>query len=358
MQSPTVGDVRNAERAASVQYNQNGVWLPNPNAAAPFDRHGPQTYEQKVYGLGLAPNIPQHFWQLIKGDAGASSSIYRVTELFQRLAPTNERTAETPYSKAIAVATMASSDQRSRYFHATLFSIGRVFGAAAPTPPLASDQISRFAPGIPAGTPSVSGNTQFAVPQFSTTKFRIMVFDESGQRFVDVDVLGVRSMNVYGFGATVFALIKEDGYEIDRARDDNPALGPGLLDQSIVGARIVPIRSNKTQNINNRTVTIQSPGSLVGIPPPTVVPIPPGTRTVQGYATSVFAVTTRVFFATIDPLDSAFPVISSQGGVDFVATVGGGRTDITDVPNANAIVISDPVIGAPSVDWVFVFEVG
>ena len=350
-----IGELRNLQRAEVSKFNDNAVYLPNPSAEAPFDRHHPQTYEQKIYGLGLAPNIPHHFWQLLKGDSGAGSSVYRTTELFQLLAPLNDRTAGTPYSQAIEIATMKATDQRPRYFQASLFSVGRIFGTSPGTAtPLPHSDIVEFAPGIPAGTPSISGNTQFGVPQFSTTQFRIMVFDESGQRFVDVDVLGTRSMNLYGFGVTVFALIKEDGYEIDRQRDDNRALGPGLIDQSVVGARIIPIRTNERKNITNRTVTITAPVGGVGVAP-TVVPIPPGARTVQGYLDLPFVGVVAIFFATVDPLDPSFPVIGNQGILDFPPT-SPTRSDITDIPNSNAIVIENPA-GEPARIWSFVFEV-
>ena len=350
---PTIGQIRAIDRDAVRQFNDNSVYLPNPSADAPFDRHNPQTYEQKVYGLGLAPNIPQHFWQLIKGDAGAASSVYRVSELFQRLSDAGERSAGTPYSKAIQLATMRSSDQRPRYFHTSLFSVGRVIWNPDPAgiTPLPTDQITRFAAGIPAGTTSVSGNTQFGVPQYGTSQFRIMVADESGQRFVDVDVIGTRSMNFYGFGVTVFALIKEDGYEIDRQRDDNPPLGNGLIDQSVVGARIVPIRRNETKNPNNRTVSIISPA---GPAQDTVLPIPPGALRVQGYVDTPGVVSGTVFFAAQDPLD---PVSKDgiQGVIDFPAAPG-ARTDIYDIPNSNSIVIEN-LGGDPSRVWTFVFEV-
>ena len=182
-----------------------------------------------------------------------------------------------------------------------------------------------------------------------------MVFDESGQRFVDVDVLGTRSMNLYGFGVTVFALIKEDGYEIDRQRDDNALLGPGILDQSVVGARIVPIRSNDTKNINNRTVTIISPPAPA---PPTIIPIPPGAKRVQGYTEPPGADGQRVFFATIDPLNPGPPgaaIETIQGNVDFPPTPG-ARTDIYEVANSNAIVILNEG-PQPGRAWQFVFEV-
>ena len=349
----TLEAVRNIERSNIKTLNDNSVYLSNPVTGALFDRRSPQAYEQKVYGLGLAPNIPKHFWQLIKGDSGAGSSIYRVAELFQELAPLGERTAATPYSKAIELATLRSTDGRPRYFHTSLFSVGQVFISNAATVPRSLNEATRFAAGIPSGTPSITGNTQLGIPQFGTTQFRIMVHDESGQRFVDVDVLGTRSMNLYGFGVTVFALIKEDGYEIDRRRVDNPPLGPGILDQSVVGARIIPIKRNDTKNINNRTVSIISPAGRENV---TVLPIPPGARTVQGYTNAAGADAVLVFFATIDPLDpTAGAVVGTQGVINFPPAPL-THTDKYNVPNANSIVLIN-IADEPLRGWIFVFEV-
>jgi hypothetical protein len=343
--------LRDLQRSEVSRFNQNGVYLPNPSRDAPIDRHRPQAYDQKVKGLGLAPNVPKHFWQLLKGDAGSGSSSYRTTELFQLLAPTGGRTAATPYSKAVEIMALKSSDQRARYFHASLFSVGRVFAVGAAVPPFSLDEVTRFAAGIPAGTPSVSGSTQFGVPQFSTTTFRIMVFDESGQRFVDVDVEGTRSMSLYGFGVTVFALIKDGGYTVDRQSNNNPLLGPGLVDQSVVGARIIPIRSNETKNINNRTVTIRVPGIPAGS---ASVPIPPGARTVQVFALTPTPPAVLMSFATIDPLDTGNPTIGSQGLLVFKSAVS-GSSDVYRVPNSNAILITP--LNAFTSFITFVFEV-
>lgn len=348
----SIEDQRNLERLDSSRFDDNSVYLPNPTEDASFDRHGPQTYEQKISGLGLAPNIPKHFWQLIKGDSGAGSSIYRIAEIFQELGSLRNRTAATPYNKMIQLATMRSTDHRPRYFHASLFSVGRVFRSSAPVAPFSTSEVVRFASGIPAGTPSVVGNTQFGVPQFGTSQFRIMVHDESGQRFVDVDVVGTRSLNLYGFGVTVFALIKDNGYEIDRQRNDNPNLGPGILDQSLIGARIIPIRSNETQNPNNRTVSILSPA---GPADPTVLPIPTGARKVQGYTTAAGADAVTIFFATVDPLNSAASILGNQGIINFLP-IPILRTAIYDIPNSNAIVILNTE-GQPSRQWIFTFEV-
>jgi len=204
--------------------------------------------------------------------------------------------------------------------------------------PLPDDEILRFAPGIPQGVPvtGVTANVARGVPLVSTTKFRVMVFDESGQRFVDVDVIGTKTMQVYGFGVTVFALIKEEGYEIDRQRNDNEPLA-GIVDQSVVGARIIPIRTNFTENPHNRTVTVSHPG---GDPSSVVtVPIPPGSRKLQVYSIDGAVRFTEylITMSTGDPLN-----IGASGAVGAQAIIeprapGLTASSIYNIANSNLV---------------------
>jgi len=348
---PSIGQIRNAQRAEVSRFNDPRVKLPNPTAQAPFDRTEPQPYESKVQALGLAPNVPKHFWQLLKGDAGPGSSVFRRVSLFQLLAAPGERVSSTPFIKPIQIATMRSTDQRPRYFQVSLFSVGRIFEAGVPITPAPNEQITRFAPGIPQSVIPVVGNVARGVPLVSTTKFRIMVADESGQRFFDVDVVGTRSVNVYAFGVTVFALIKEAGYEIDRQTDNNPALD-GMVDQSIIGARIIAIRSNQTQNPNNRTVTISHPG---GVPNVVLVPIPPGAKTVQVRCidgATIFGGYT-VSFLDADPLSPGTSgAAGGQGIID--PDPGKATSSIYRIPNSNLISFVNNVVD-PSL-WSIVFE--
>ncbi len=349
---PSVGQIRNAQRAEVSRFNDPRVTLPNPTAQAPFDRTEPQPYESKTRALGLAPNVPKHFWQLLKGDAGPGSSVFRRASLFQLLAAPGERVSSTPFIKPIQIATMRSSDQRPRYFQVSLFSVGRIFEAGFPITPAPNEQITRFAPGIPQTVIPVVGNVARGVPLVSTTKFRIMVADESGQRFFDVDVIGSRTVNVYAFGVTVFALIKDEGYEIDRQTDTNPALN-GMVDQSIIGARIIPIRSNQTQNPNNRTVTISHPGGAVRNL--VLVPIPPGAKTVQVRCLdgALAFRTYTVSFIDADPLSpGASGAVGGQGIID--PDPAKAASSIYRIPNSNLISFANNV-PAPSL-WSIVFE--
>jgi len=352
---PSIGQIRNAQRAEVSRFNDPRVTLPNPTAQAPFDRTEPQAYESKVQALGLAPNVPKHFWQLLKGDSGAGSSIFRRVSLFQLLAPPGERVASTPFIKPIQIATMRSTDQRPRYFHVSLFSVGRIFEAGFPITPAPNDQITQFAPGIPQSVVPAVGNVARGVPLVSATKFRIMIADESGQRFFDVDVVGTRSINVYAFGVTVFALIKDEGYEIDRQSDDNPAFD-GMVDQSIIGARIIPIRSNQTQNPNNRTVTISHPGGIVQSV--ALVPIPPGARTAQIRCLdgpAAFDAYT-VSFIDADPLSAGTSgALGGEGIINRETVKATSSSTIYRIPNSNLISFVN-VMGAPPTLWSVVFE--
>ena len=129
---PTIGQIRDGERRSLSNLHNPNVALPNPTATPPLDRMRNQQYETKVRSLGLAPNYPQHFYELLKGDSGAGSSIFRRATLFQRLAETGDRVAETPYSKAIQIATMKSTDQRPRYWQVSLLGVGRVIETDVP----------------------------------------------------------------------------------------------------------------------------------------------------------------------------------------------------------------------------------
>jgi hypothetical protein len=308
-----------------------------------------QPYEAKVRSLGLAPNIPKHFWQLLKGDAGAGSSIFRRATLFQQLAAPGARTAATMYSKAIQLATMRAKDQRPRYWQVSLLGIGRVIETNVPIGPVPDDEILRTAPGVAQGEPTVFPVAR-GVPLISTTKFRIMVHDESGQRYFDVDCMGTRSLNLYGWGVTVFALIKEEGYEVDRQGPEQEQF-VGMLDQAIVGARVLPIRSNFTQNPQNRTVTVslQPPDQAI------VIPIPPGSKRVQMFCLDGAArfLEIAAFMQNIDPINSgASGSVGNMGRL--LPELGKASTPILRVADANTITLVR--ITDNSSLWTLVFE--
>jgi len=178
-----------------------------------------------------------------------------------------------------------------------------------------------------------------------------MVHDESGQRFFDVDVVGTRSLNLYAWGVTVFALIKEEGYEIDRQGADQEQFN-GMLDQAIAGARIIPIRSNFTQNVNQRTVSIFIPAEIAI----SIVPIPPGAKTVQAFCADGSAGFARfsVLFGDIDPINSGVSgAIGTLGVID--PEPGTGTSEIYRIPDSNAIFLVR-IVGLVPTIFTFVFE--
>lgn len=347
-----IGEIRNRQRAEVVSFNQNDVRLRNPARTPDFDRHAPQSYLQKIQGLGLAPNYPRAFTDLVYGDAGPSGSYFRRTEIFHVLAPPNERVASFPYNKAIAIATLRSSDGRPRYFHTSLFCVGNEYQTVpvGTIQPVSEDTVLRFASGIPTSAPLPPGFLSFGVPLIGTVKFRILVEDESGGRFVDADVIGTRSLNLYGFAVTVFVLIKDSGYEIDR-QVEQPGLGPGFIEQTVVAARIVSLMRNDRKNHDNRTITIAHPGGDVDYN----VAIPPGAQRVQIYSIDGIAPLPTYFFSfrTSSLYAPEGTVNTNAGSINF--NPGQSRTSIYDIPNANIIRVN--AVGAPASLFSFTFEV-
>jgi len=348
----TVGDLRNLQRAEVSHLNDHGVYLRNPDRNAPFQKNAKLSYRKNV---GLQKN-PRHFYEFIHGDAGAGQTRFRRLETLQLLGADGERASATPYSKPVEIFTCRSTDNRPRYWQANLYSVARTYFADAGDQILTPDQILQYAPGIPAGTPTfvASSRVAYGIPLVGVAQFRVMVFDESGQRFFDVDVLGVRGVNAFAWGMTVFALLKEDSFVIDRQLPDS-TIQPfnGMVEQSIIGARVIPIQSNNTRSIENRTVTTQTPPGQTT----TAIPVPPGTRKVQiscldGVATLPFY---SLEFRQTDPLNPDGGVNGTIGTIDFEP--GKASTTIYDFPNANTVYIRGIAGGTPSALWSLVFEV-
>ena len=180
-----------------------------------------------------------------------------------------------------------------------------------------------------------------------------MIHDESGQRFFDVDVIGTRSFSVYAFGVTVFLLVKPPGYEVDEQNPDSliPIDTAGLgVEDDIVGARIVPIFTNRTENIQNRTISI-----TIDSVDRRIIPIPPGARRVQIFSNEPLpeALPWLVQFWTGR---GAFASRPDLGIIDFQP--GQSKTAIIEIPNASAISIGT-LINPPPVPTGFtlIFEV-
>lgn len=357
---PTISEIRDAEREGAWQFNWPGADLLNPDVppGTGFDRTQPQGRRAKVTGLGFNPNTPLTIADLQIGDSGCAKSEFRRVQVYHLLGDINPgRTATRPYSEAIGLATFSSSDQRPRYLHCSLFATGYPRGTGGtPDPPFPEWAIETFKPGIQAGTSFDTPASYPGVPLIPTVKFRVLVSDESGGRYFDVDVMGARSFNFYAFSVTVFVLLKEGGYQVDPTVDASlqEPLGPGVVENAIVGARIVPIFQNQTQNTDHRTVSLDHPGgNSVG----RNIPVPPGATRVQLFNTDgggVPALYTYEFVSG-NPFTATDDSNTSVGAIDFIP--GLSRTQIYDIPNANQIRVRSGAGATPATQFSAVFEV-
>lgn len=346
----TIGDLRNLQRAEVRHLNGHGVYLNNPDQDAPIQRDAKNSYRGSI---GY-PRSPDHFYDLVHGDAGAGQSNYRRVELLQLLAEDDGRVSDTPYSKAYELFTCRSTDNRPRYWQANLFNIARIFRSAAGGPVAPKDFVLQYAAGFPPGLPALADYSP-GIPPVGVAQFRVMVFDESGQRFYDTDVLGTRGVTAFGWGMTVFVLAKEQSFIIDRQREDNLTVPfEGLIEQSVIGARIIPIRQNNTRSIDNRTVTFRTAVSQSA----SAIMVPPGARRVQ--ISSLDLVDPGAFyrweFRATDPLNPDPGVNTTMGIIDF--DPGKRSTSVLDIPNANVVYARGLNVGGPSALWSIVFELG
>ena len=191
-----------------------------------------------------------------------------------------------------------------------------------------------------------------------------MVFDESGQRFYDVDIMGNRSIDVYAWGVTAFILAPGNFYEnvpqqaAYEVNTQNGALPTpqtafeGLVDDSIIGVRIVPIVINSTQNTENRTIAISTPAQVIQ----TRVPIPPGTLKVQIICQEGALVAADYLIRFDAGDDGTFVGRSDLGIIDI--NVGQSRSDVVLVPSSSQILFDFVGAGVVSVvGWSIIFVV-
>lgn len=361
---PNIRQVRNAERAAVAHFDDPRVMLPNPNARAPFDRTEPlgKVAKNEAFGFQVQPD---RLIDLPPGDAGAGQSVYVRRQIFARLDdPATLSVAGNPMDKAIDMATYVSSDCRPRFWHVSFFGIAvQRVANAVPIGPLTesqilSEQLEPISEGA-AGVANAPVSPDF-IPAVTQLQARVMVFDESGQRFYDFDIMGNRSIDVYAWGVTVFilapanvgAIPEQAAYNVNRGSGGNlpqTALG-GLVEDAIIGARIVPIVINSTQNTENRTITVVTDPAIDR----TYVPIPPGTRKVQviNHDSAAEAATWRIFFDAGD--DGTFVGSSEMGNIDI--NVGESKSDVVLVPTC-AQIIFEPSPGIAVTGWSLIFTV-
>lgn len=356
------GDLRDLERRAVRQLNDNGVYLPNPVAEPSYDRHAPIPSGQKALAFGMEPTAPKRLFDLPKGDAGAGQTAYRKIHAFFSLSPPGSlRVGASNFTRALPIITMRSVNQKPKYWHVSIYGIGvrRPFDGT-PLDPLTDSEIRNqqfeqyfveTAPGV-----FVPLSPRF-VPSVGTAQVRVMVHDESGQRFFDADIIGNRSFSLYGWGATVFLLVKPGGYEVDA---ENPGANTPLtgndtgVEDDLIGGRVVGIFTNRTESFQNRSlsITIDPPafGAL-----PRIIPIPPGARSVQIFSTAAGPLSAlwRLDFWYGRALSGSRPDV---GRIDWDGAQ--SRTQIVEIPNAPSIAITplNPGI-TPITSFSLVFEV-
>ena len=358
-----IGDIRAEERARAKHLNDTQVYLDNPDASPTFSKGRSISSEHKALAFGMEPTSPKALIDLPRGDAGSGQSAYRRIHAFFSLAGESPGiVGGTAFTQALPIITMRSENQRAKYWHVSIYGVGvRRFATVGPQLPLTdaeilSLQFEEYFVESPAGT-AVPISPRF-VPSIPSAQARVMVHDESGQRFFDVDVLGNRSFSVYGFGVTVFLLVKTGGYEVDA---QNPGANAALdgnsvgVEDDIIGARVLGIFTNRTESVENRTLSIRiDPTNFGGAPLERIVPVPPGARRVQIFSdTPLPGPLWEVEFWYGRGLSGARPDV---GIIDFNALQ--SRTSIIDIPNAPSISFRplNPAV-TPTTVFTLVFEV-
>lgn len=340
--------------------NQPGADLPrNPDAEPAFDRTRPYPPGVAAERLGFQ-NQEGRLFDLPRGDSGAGQTSFRRIQTFSRLDDTvNTTVCGNVAFRPLPIATQRASDQRLRFWHVSIFGTGVIEELVAPRSPLAESEImenSGFI-GIESSAAPAGVNTSLVpfIPRISLSTLRVMIHDESGQRFWDTDCIGTRSFDVYAWSVAVFALVPVQGYEVTTGSllkdPNNNAQLTGLVQDAIVAARVVPIALNTTNNIDQRTICVGltgAPGSMAK------VPIPPGAKTVTviNHGRVPAEQLYRLDFDAGGPLGTAATTTMGAIVLDPVTF----RTPPINIPNSTKISIT-AVGGAAATSMVFVFEI-
>jgi hypothetical protein len=343
----TIGEYRNEKRQSIVDWAQPGCDLPvNPDAGPQaFQKTRPLSKRAKMEALGLREE-PDTLFEINRGDAFNGKTQFRRAQYFSIIAqasgvviadPPPQQTAGQVTTrrqfKPIALATQTSSDQRPRYWLISAYGTRVIrtttqFEGSAledyQLSPLSEQDIlnSNLLPeaattqnnfgGFPP-TPQPDSNPQ--IQSVSYNRFRIQYQDESGGRVQDIDVIGTRSVVVYAFTVTVFAMVPEDrdAYEVTKpsnAVSSDPAviarINPPLprepqpiaddtvnqfvFEDTILAARVVPTSLENYKPIKNHvTLSAEAVSGFGdgGIGDYTVVPIPPGSLTLKVYSKNI-----------------------------------------------------------------------
>ncbi len=336
------------ETSQPVMVNPEGARLRNPVESPPFDRRLPRPLQDRQRGLGFAMR-PFNINEVAPGDAASGKSQFRRGQFFTQLATIDDAglpiiaAADLVWNRPIGMATGRSSDTRPRFFHISFFGNGviREVPVNDTVAPLTSAEIQ-------------SGSN--IAPSLSLLRGRVLVQDESGGRFFDVDMLGTRSFSIYAFAVTVFILLPEApdgtqlGREVDSFNPDQSLVGvQGTVEDSFCAARVIPIFQNATQITDNITRTVTVLAGTTGF-----IEIPPGTTRVQirsSFDTTVLPLDYLVAFSVAPTLTAA----NALGAIFFIP--GTVETDSIEVPNAKFIVFVDSVAAPLDRAWIVTFTV-
>lgn len=292
---------------------------------------------------------PYNINDIAPGDAAAGLSRYRRGKFFTQLATIDSEgapvvsAAELVWNRAIGIATDRSSDMRPRFFHVSFFGNGVIrevpFG-------------STVSPLSPAEIQSASN----AGPSISLLRGRVLIQDESGGRFFDVDTMGTRSFSIYAFAVTVFILLPQApdgtqlGQEVDQQDPGQTLIGtPGTVEDAYCSARVIPVFQNATQIVDNITRTVQVPADGTNF-----IEIPPGTTRVQIRSS---------FDRTAVPADysigfSIAPTLTAANAMGQIFMIPGTvETDTIEVPNSKFIVFIDSPLEPLERNWIVTFIV-
>jgi hypothetical protein len=353
----SIREVRDHERELAARYADPRVMLPNPYQSAPFDRTEPQgrIAKNEAFGFQVQPNL---LIDLPPGDAGAGESMFRRGQFYARLDnPNNEIVAGNPFDREISMATYVSSDNRSRFWRVSFFGIAaqRSPGRVGTLPPMSGNEIlsEQLKPVVNGASSTVP-----FIPAITQLQGRIMVNDESGSRFYDFDIMGTRSVDLYAWGVTASILgpgnfgTDQGFYQVNRnsGGTDVPQVEfGGLVENAIIGVRIIPIVIASLGEPENRTIT-----ALTNATDPTRVPIPPGTRKLQ-IINHDSAAAAALFDITFDSgNDGAFPGNSTQGVININA--GETKSDVVLVPNCVQVIFTPQLLAAATA-WSLIFSV-
>ena len=293
------------------------------------------------------------------GDAGAGIPAFRRIQTFTRLDdPTTFVVSDNPATRSLAMATYKSDDRRDRLLHISFYGTGVIndVSVISPRGPLPEGEILETGGFIGIEDSAISATTTSLVPfipRISSVQGRVQIHDASGMRQIDLDVLGTRSLSVYAWSATVFALVPATGYEVVASQlanvNQNRQFG-GLVEDSIFAARITPAFSNISTPVTSRTIMVNLTGTTDS---ECRIPIPPGSRkvTVINHSTTGTDLDYTVTF------DIGAPVSGTRGTTGrIVIDATSFRTDAIVIPNSTSILI-DALGTATPATYSFIFEV-